>query len=220
MLRTASSLRQAHVPQLRMQRAFDCLKQQIGGETPLSSLHVDAVGEHIVVHDGDVAWDVETNQFEIDFPSERGEIRSLPFNPVSSTTEADHWYRHAMEMEHTSPDDALIAYQHAVKLNPELADAQVNLGRMLHARGRVAEAADHYRRALAHAPNPTASFNLGVALEDLGYSTDALEAYRNAIALNPSMPDAHYNLAKLYESVGDRVGAIRHLKAYRLIVRG
>jgi Flp pilus assembly protein TadD len=57
-----------------------------------------------------------------------------------------------------------------------------------------------------------------VALEDLGRTEDAVQAYRQAIALDPDNADAHYNLAGILESRGDKQAALRHLKAYRSLI--
>ena len=38
-------------------------------------------------------------------------------------------------------------------------------------------------------------------------------------AEDPRFADAHYNLARLYEHLGREVAAVRHLKAYRKLMR-
>ena len=73
-----------------------------------------------------------------------------------------------------------------------------------------------YRRALEQCgPDPLLMFNLGVLLEDLGRTEQALEAYQTAIGEDPTLADCHYNLARLYESLGKPQHAIRHLGQYR-----
>ena len=67
--------------------------------------------------------------------------------------------------------------------------------------------------------DPVAAFNLGVALEDLGRREEAVDAYRRALARDPSAADAHFNLSRLLEKLGDRVGAFRHLRTYRNLIR-
>ena len=49
----------------------------------------------------------------------------------------------------------------------------------------------------------------------MGRNADALSAYHQALAADPRLADAHYNLARLHESRGERVLALRHLKEYR-----
>ena len=103
---------------------------------------------------------------------------------------------------------------------PNHADAHINLGRILHERGDLTAAEEHYRRALAIRPNdPTASFNLGVVLEDGGHHADALEAYQRAIAADERNADAHYNAARLYDLLGDYAAALRHLRICRDLAR-
>ncbi|HUJ27200.1 MAG TPA: tetratricopeptide repeat protein, partial [Myxococcales bacterium] len=67
--------------------------------------------------------------------------------------------------------------------------------------------------------NSTALFNLGVALEDLRMPQEAVLAYRTALAADPACGDAHYNLAHLYERLGDPAAALRHLRTYRKLVQ-
>lgn len=55
-------------------------------------------------------------------------------------------------------------------------------------------------------------------LEDLGRTAAALAAYRSAITEDPELADGHYNLARLYESLGEPQQAIRHLGQYRRLM--
>ena len=61
---------------------------------------------------------------------------------------------------------------------------------------------------------------LGVALEDLGRAEDALSAYERAAELDPANADAHFNAASVCEHLGQVAAALRHLKAYRKLLRG
>jgi len=55
-------------------------------------------------------------------------------------------------------------------------------------------------------------------LEDLGRTHAALEAYQAAVGEDPSLADGHYNLARIYESLGQPQHAIRHLGQYRRLL--
>ncbi len=78
------------------------------------------------------------------------------------------------------------------------------------------EAERVYRRATDHCERDALLlFNLGVLLEDLGRADEAIEAYQGAIEEDPTLADGHYNLARLYESLGKPQHAIRHLGQYR-----
>jgi len=96
------------------------------------------------------------------------------------------------------------------------ADAYINLGRLLHERGDTPAALQAYETALGLRPDDAlAAFNLGVALEDAQRFDDAAVAYQRAIDADPRAADAHYNLAGVFERLGDRAAALRHLKTYK-----
>jgi tetratricopeptide (TPR) repeat protein len=67
-------------------------------------------------------------------------------------------------------------------------------------------------------PDALLLFNQGVLLEDLGNPAAALEAYQSALSEDPDLADCHYNLARLYESLGKPQHAIRHLGQYRRLL--
>ncbi|MGH7444920.1 MAG: tetratricopeptide repeat protein [Longimicrobiales bacterium] len=138
----------------------------------------------------------------------------------SAELTADDWFARGVELELTAPADARDAYEQSLILDAGHADAHVNLGRMLHEARRHAEAEVHYRAALADGPHATAAYNLGIVLEDRRCAREAVAAYRVALEADPGMADAHYNLARLYEQLGDETAALRHLKSYRSLTQG
>ena len=71
-----------------------------------------------------------------------------------------------------------------------------NLGVALEEEGRLDEATDHYRRAIAlEAGYAPAYNNMGTALRAKGNLDEAVSVYERALALRPDFADAHYNLA-------------------------
>ena len=198
-----------------MERALGALKRQLPPDRPLSALRIDAFGDRIVVADGERAWDVENDQLEIVFDSYNSTVHALPAKPASERSEAQLWFERGVALEADSLDEARAAYEKAVFLDPTYADAQVNLGRVLHQQGFIANAAERYRLALLHAAHATAAYNLGIALEDLGYRKEAVEAYNSALRLDATLAEAHFNLGRLHESAGDALSAIRHFKAFK-----
>ena len=136
--------------------------------------------------------------------------------PVS----ADDLYQIACTLEETDPVHATHTYRQVLALDPSHADAHVNLGRLLHEAGELVEAEAHYRLTLQARPeDPTAVFNLAVAIEDQGRYDEALLQYERAVEIDGKNPDAHFNAARLYEKIGKYTAAIRHLRAYRELVR-
>ena len=93
----------------------------------------------------------------------------------------------------------------ALELDPDLADAYINLGRLTHQAGDSAEAARLYHLALEAAPDdPIAHYNLAIALEDQRHFSEALAHYRQALTLDPEFADAHFNIARLLGRLGQR----------------
>jgi tetratricopeptide (TPR) repeat protein len=50
--------------------------------------------------------------------------------------------------------------------------------------------------------------------DEKGERDQAREHYERALAINPSYPDAHYNLGLLYQNTGQPMKAVHHWKAY------
>ena len=129
---------------------------------------------------------------------------------------AEDWYELGCELEESSPEEARDAYERALDLDPDLADAHVNLGRQLHLAGERGRAEPHYREAVRIDPDdPTPHYDLGVLLDECGRKDEAILAYRQAILRDPDFADAHCNLGLLLESLGRRQEAMRHLMAAR-----
>jgi tetratricopeptide (TPR) repeat protein len=225
LLRTARELLAARVPRRRVRLALQNLREQLPAGRPLTGVRISAQGHHVVVRDGREVWNPESGQtlfdFEIsDLAREASTLRTLPTKHDAPQAATD-WYEHGCALEEESPEEAIAAYQRALELDARLPDAHLNLGRLLHERGDMAAAEQHYRLALEALPDdPTAAYNLGVALQDLGRLREAVVAYEAALARDAAYADAHYNLAGVYELLGEREAAFRHLRTYRTLTQG
>ena len=205
-------------------RVLQSLRRQIGGR-PLTRLSVYADGSRVVAWDGASRWQPESGQFLFNFEADKvvrraRKIGQLPAPPPPRTKlprlSADEWCDLGIELEEDSPLEARAAYHHALDLNPGHVTARINLGRLLHAEGKLEGAEAHYREALRHEPgNALAWYNLGVLLEDRGRAEQALPCYEHAVRADPGLADAHYNLALLYERAGRKQEAGRHLAIVR-----
>jgi tetratricopeptide (TPR) repeat protein len=225
-LRTAGELSAAQVPERKVRRVLQSLREQLPVDRSIAGVRISADGDRVVVRDGDSIWNPESGQKLFDFAvSEIVETRGpralrIVREEERGELDADGWFELGCDLELTSVREARAAYERAVQLDPRHADAHVNLGRMCHEEGAPAAAEKHYRIAIANDPyHPIAAFNLGVALEDLGRLADAAAAYRKAIEIDPDSADAHYNLAGILERKGDKPGALRHLKVYRGLLK-
>ncbi len=101
-------------------------------------------------------------------------------------------------------------------IDPNYCDAYVNLGRLLHERGKLQEAASTYRKGIDRCgADATLLFNLAVLQEDLQRPQDAAKSYRAALQAAPDLADAHHNLAQVCANLGLQQEALRHWSAFR-----
>lgn len=214
-LRAAKELIDGGLSTRKVKRAMAAVAHLLPDGRPLSTVRVSKTGKHVVVREGELCWEAESGQGHMLFEVSEQHPEELPLS--NKYKESDEWYDRAIDLEHNAPAEAMRAYSKAIELDSNQADAHINLGRLLQETGRLAEAEGHYRRALTCAPdNAVAAFNLGTVLEDQGRETAALEAYNAAL---PDLADAHHNLARLYEKLGWRKDAIRHLRAFQVLDR-
>jgi tetratricopeptide (TPR) repeat protein len=228
-LRAARALIQAKVSRRRIRRSLEDLRKHLPETMPLSGLSICAVGDRVVVRDGNSQYQVDSGQYVLglDVTVEDGVLRVVekefgpqPDEAIAPPRDAFEWFDDALDFEESGDIDAAIdAYQQTVALDGQNVAAWINWGRLLHDRGNKREAEAVYRRAIEQCgPDPVLMFNLGVLLEDLGRTQAALEAYQAAVGEDPALADGHYNLARLYESLGQPQHAIRHLGQYRRLL--
>ncbi len=224
LLRAARELEQAQVPVRRIHGALRALRQRLPSRQPLTGVRITAEGDQVLVREQGQLWQPETGQTTFDFSINELAADAAPLVIANAdaaeediATTADDWFVLGLDLESVGEDDrAIVAYAQAVTLDPGHAEANINLGRLLHDTGDLRDAEQCYRRALATRPDhPTARFNLGVALEDQGRNEEAISAYQAALELDPEHADAHYNLSRLFELAGNRLIAFRHLRRYR-----
>jgi DNA-binding transcriptional MerR regulator len=228
-LRAARALIQARVSRRRIRRSLEELRKHLPETMPLSGLSICAVGDRVVVRDGNSQYQVDSGQYVLglDVSVEDGVLRVVerefgpqPGEATAPPRDAFEWFDDALDFEENGDIDAAInAYQQTVALDGQNVAAWINWGRLLHDRGNKREAEAVYLRALEQCgPDAVLMFNLGVLLEDLGRTQAALEAYQTAVSEDPALADGHYNLARLYESLGQPQHAIRHLGQYRRLL--
>lgn len=240
-LRVAAALRHAEVPRRRIEDALEDLRRS--PEPDAARRRLEALGEHVVVREGEVVWRADSGQLQLPLDRAGGETRLAGERPADDPARAEEAFsadasslpeierdrsgpgvdallERAIDLEEDDPERAIACYREAIAADPERWEARAGLGFVLQETGRVEEAIDAYRAALELEPDATVAFNLGVALERVERMAGAAEAYERALELDPGLAEAHLNLADLAERAGDRPAALRHMIAYRDLAGG
>ena len=140
----------------------------------------------------------------------RDELRALDMSAAA------HLERGVQLEQVGRTDDAIAETEKALRLDPSLVKAHVNL-LILYARtGKGQKAEEQYKSVLASDPDqfPDAYYNYGVLLVKEGKFEDAERTFLKALAIAPSNDAAHNNLGYLLERQGKlSEAAIEYKKA-------
>ena len=122
------------------------------------------------------------------------EINKLLFSHI------DGWFKKGFLLNGLGRyDEAIKAYEKAIEVNPNNADAHNNLGHTYSEKGMFDEAILAYKEAIAINPNDVVVHNnLGNAYDGKRMYDEAILAFKKAIAINPDYALAHNNLGLAY----------------------
>jgi tetratricopeptide (TPR) repeat protein len=116
------------------------------------------------------------------------------------------------------PQQALDALTTAVRLDPRLAPALVNLGWLLNRMGRTAEAIPHFQKAVEIDPgNSRALAQLGAAYISLDRAAEAEKVLRQALAISPGDPEILMHLGRALMDSGRETEARQYLDQFQKI---
>lgn len=217
MMRTASALRAAKISTQRINRTLETFRSSLPAGAVANKRSLTALGNQIAVREGKLLWESDTGQYvlALDIGDTKGGLHVItqPLAPAVTGNAADQHFDKAYALEDSDPLAATAAYVECLAADARHTEARINLGRLLHLAGKLADAEGVYRAA--QEPDPLLTFNMGVVLEDLERESEAIAAYHAALVLDPSLADAHFNLARLYERARDAKASFRHMLAYR-----
>ncbi|EJL82730.1 putative O-linked N-acetylglucosamine transferase, SPINDLY family [Polaromonas sp. CF318] len=137
-----------------------------------------------------------------------GAASGAPLNPGRS---AEQLLEQGMALEQQGqPEEALLRYDSAIALMPELARAHFNRGTILLDRGDAQQALEAFTKAVQYKPDSAgAHFNLGAAYSRLDQHEAAMSAYRQALSLKPDFAEAEMALGAALEEQGRDEEAVR-----------
>jgi tetratricopeptide (TPR) repeat protein len=230
-LRAIVALVDKGIPLQRIRRNLETLRDRLPDmNDPGAALRLlDEASDRLVVrHDG--RFEEAGGQLLLEFDgAESGapdsvaslaefEAESANAAVVARTAlDAVEWFERGCELDAETSKwaEAIEAYETALEIEPDYADAYCNLGAVRYNQGQRAEARRAFESCLSRqADHVEANFNLANVLEEEGDDRGALAHYRRALAADPLYPDLHINLALLYEKLGRMNTACDHWRRY------
>jgi len=172
--------------------------------------------------DGQIVFDLEAPVPAVvatpqDVSSIAGWAESEPVDPERIARTVVEWFERGCELD-ADPSTyarAIEAYETALSLDDDFADAHCNLGAVHYNRGQRELARRHFRRCLELEPKHVEGhFNLANLLEEDGADEMALHHYQAALRADPTYPDLHINLALLNEKLDRSEPARDHWRRY------
>ena len=117
-------------------------------------------------------------------------------SPLPAADPLAQTYRRGLDLHREGKlEEAGLAYQQVLAVNPRHPDASHSLALVHHQMGKSDIAERLIRRALEEVPgNPVFHSNLGMVLLALGRPADAVESYRRALRLDPEAAPLHAQL--------------------------
>jgi tetratricopeptide (TPR) repeat protein len=227
-LRAILSLLDKGIPLQRIRRNLEIVRDRLPDlDDPAAALRLwgergEKSDRLVLRHDGrlEEAGGQLLLEFEKNGTSGEDDVRSLAefeaggvAHASSAADEAVAWFERGCELDADSDKwaEAIEAYEKALELEDDYADAYCNLGAVRYNQGQRAAARRAFEACLAReADHVEANFNLANVLEEVGDDGGALKHYRRALASDPLYPDLHINLALLYEKIGRTRGACDH----------
>jgi len=132
---------------------------------------------------------------------------------AADPSHAGGWHRRGVVAHQLGRPDAAEFLKRAVTLQPDFAEAHNDLGSVLAAHGKFAEAAACFERAAALKPDfADAHYNRGLALANLGRFGEAAGCFQRVLAINPQAALAHVHLGHALRAQARREDAVVHYR--------
>jgi tetratricopeptide (TPR) repeat protein len=110
-------------------------------------------------------------------------------------------------------EESIAEHERALTVNPQLAQAHINLISLYGRTGQFEKAEKHYHAAVAVNPNLADShYNFGVLLAGQQRYTEAAQAFYRSLQINQFNAEAHYNYAVIIEREGRLDEAAGHYR--------
>jgi tetratricopeptide (TPR) repeat protein len=198
-----------------------CLRRMIDLVDPgrsVTSLKLLNDEGRIVVSDSGVLIEAETGQLLFDFRSERptGKIEES-FGPARVRER----FEEARRVAERDPLKALTIYSDLVGREPGNFEAHIRLSTLLEREGDLQGSLRHLLGAAAIVPaSAEVHLRLGLLYRKREEHQPSLRSFLRALDCDPTSVEAHRNAAELYEALGRKREAQKHLNAIHRLIKG
>jgi tetratricopeptide (TPR) repeat protein len=106
-------------------------------------------------------------------------------------------------------DNSRKAYEKAIEINPNIADAYLGLGAAYYEEDNVDKAITYVKKAVEINPRlMPANFSLGLLYEFIGKIDEAIASYEKTVEIDPKYMEAYFSLGELYLKKGEKDKAV------------
>jgi tetratricopeptide (TPR) repeat protein len=160
---------------------------------------------------------------KVELPAEvKTFLADLSAKAKAKPDDVETWLRFAQvnarasQLDPAYQSDAISAFEHVLRLDPENVDALRGVANVHYDRDDHAKAIPAYEKYLALRPDdPSARTDLATMYLYGGQPERAIATYQDVIRANPSFLQAHYNLAVTYHGQGKDEAALKELETAR-----
>jgi tetratricopeptide (TPR) repeat protein len=216
-VRRLTALLDGGVPLRRIRRSLASLRERMPEiDRPLEALRPapGRAGELVARHhgllvgaDGQLAMDLDADRdsdTRVTAFASRARATDHPA-VVHARDVAESWFDRGCKLDtvRATYADAIAAYEQALAVDPDFADAWCNLGTVFYNQERRGRARDCFERTLELEPHHLEGhLNMAALIEEAGRPEAALVHYKRALAADPLCVDTHVSLALVFERIG------------------
>jgi tetratricopeptide (TPR) repeat protein len=197
-------------------RCFEKVRQFFDPARSVTSLKLRHEDGRILVRDGNSTFEAESGQLLFLFGGAHltGKVEER-FGPARVRER----FAEAKRLAESDPLRALMLYSDLLGHEPRNFEVHMRMAALLEREGDVAGATRHLVGAAVLAPaNAEVHLRLGLVYRKREEFENSLQSFLRVVECDPLSVEAHRNLADLYERVGRKREALRHLSTlHRLI---
>lgn len=217
MMRMAKELLPSRRHLAPFRRCFDGIRRYFDAHRPVTSLNLQNDDGRILVRDREVVFEAISGQllFPFDFQRPAGKVED-GFGPARVRERFDE----AKRLAESDPLRALMLYSDLIGREPRNFDLHLRMAALLEREGDLVGAIRHGQAAALLVPaNAEVHQRLGLLYRKREDYELALQSFVRATECDPLAVEAHRNLAELYDRVGRKRDALRHLSTLHRLSR-